>query len=1187
MGGSLAGTFGATLGNIAGSFAGRALDNKLFGKSHLSSSNGARLKDLSIITSTYGNMIPIVYGAARIAGNIIWAQPIKESPHVHTQSMGGKGGKVTHSRTEYSYSVSLAISICEGEISQVLRIWANNKLLDMSKYNIRIYKGEESQAPDSLIQSIEGAGKTPAYRGQAYVVFEDLKLAEFGNHIPNFNFEVKRKVSSDDEENVEDLIESIVIIPGGGEYVYDPVIHYHTYGNEVAGKWSQAGPKVPVNQHSNVNKANSCVALDQLQETLPNVKWTAPVVTWFANSLDAGECDILPGVEFQSQVNITPEEWGVAGYNRNSAKLITQVSGKPLYGGSINDSSILRWLDEIKSRSMNTMFYPMFFVDKLDKPWRGRLSGSPKQVREFFTKENGYNNFILHYANLVKGKVEAFVIGSELIGLTKVKDENNKFPAVEELIKLAGKVKRILGPDVKIVYAADWSEYHHADGGWYNMDDLWACDDIDVIGIDAYFPLTNSHNSVYNPKEIMQGWKSGEGYEYYYEDGKKSSKKPLDEPYAWKNLEWFWSNEHYNPDGKKTKWVPKSKKIWFTEYGFPSVDCCTNQPNVFYDPSEKGSESAFPVHSKGQIDNKAQRTAIYATEKFWQNSEMVERKFLWTWDARPYPYWPDLMSVWCDGQAWSYGHWVQGKLGVSSLGSVVSDICRRAKLKYNEFSTNKLTDTLDGFVIDHQSGVRKAIETLQNAFFFDAVESDFKLDFIPRGNTDAIIIDEDCFLLEDEKKSSDIIKICRTQEVELPRKVDINFLNLSKNYQVGNQHASRHATSSEQIISLSLPVTMNENVAAKVAEISLYNMWMERNKYSFSLPVEYSYLSPTDIVKISFDGKQHLVRLTSLQLGKNFMLKCQGVADDPSIYHSYTYCSSYAEGELIDPLSQTHIEIMDLPLLPHESVSAGGRFLVAASGLGRNWSGCELFGSESATQGFQSFDRVISPATMGSAITKLEDVSPHLLDRASKLVVNLVHGELYSVSEGLFNAGHNLALVGNELIHFKNAELIAPFKYEITVLARGRQGTESYIDTHAEGERFILLNDAVKSIEIPNQYIGAKKYIKPVSIGGSLGDADVVEFTYGGQIYKTYSVVYFKRDGFEIYWIRRSRANMFFMDNLDVPIAEESEKYLVELLDEQGSTIHSKVVSEPHFSAPIDFADFRISQLSANVGSSY
>jgi hypothetical protein len=114
---------------------------------------------------------------------------------------GGKGGSSrTQKVTTYSYFANFATLLCEGEISNVQRIWADGRLIyDTSAGNtgitgvvprIRIYKGTETQLPDPLIQSIMGVDNTPAYRGRAYVVFDNLSLAEFGNRIPNMTFEV-------------------------------------------------------------------------------------------------------------------------------------------------------------------------------------------------------------------------------------------------------------------------------------------------------------------------------------------------------------------------------------------------------------------------------------------------------------------------------------------------------------------------------------------------------------------------------------------------------------------------------------------------------------------------------------------------------------------------------------------------------------------------------------------------------------------------------------------------------------------------------------------------------------------------------------------------------------------------------------------------------------------------------------
>lgn len=65
----------------------------------------------------------------------------------------------------------------------------------------------------------------------------------------------------------------------------------------------------------------------------------------------------------------------------------------------------------------------------------------------------------------------------------------------------------------------------------------------------------------------------------------------------------------------------------------------------FYDPTS--SESYDPRFAKGRVDFRAQRLGITATGKQWFGSAMIERMFLWTWDARPYLFYPDLVMAMC------------------------------------------------------------------------------------------------------------------------------------------------------------------------------------------------------------------------------------------------------------------------------------------------------------------------------------------------------------------------------------------------------------------------------------------------------------------------------------------------------------------------------------------------------------
>lgn len=174
---------------------------------------GPRLQDKQIIVSTYGNAIPLIYGAEnRVSGNVIWSSGLIESSE-EEESGGGKGGGGGATTTTYSYRISFALAMGAGPMVGVKRIWANSKLIYDSTgltlpavdpvygqvvtkamdahavmEEMRFYPGSTVQVPDSWIQSYNPS--TPAYRNVAYIVFKDMQLADFGNRLPNIEVEI-------------------------------------------------------------------------------------------------------------------------------------------------------------------------------------------------------------------------------------------------------------------------------------------------------------------------------------------------------------------------------------------------------------------------------------------------------------------------------------------------------------------------------------------------------------------------------------------------------------------------------------------------------------------------------------------------------------------------------------------------------------------------------------------------------------------------------------------------------------------------------------------------------------------------------------------------------------------------------------------------------------------------------------
>jgi hypothetical protein len=211
---------GYAIGGPWGALIGGFLGSALF---PLPGVKGPRLNELTVQQSTVGAPIPIVYGTYALAGNVIWSGGLIETKH--SKEVGGFLGIGGQDVTSYTYSIDMAIGICEGPISGIRRIWADADLIyDASddatleeRFNLEdfldtfadiltgiramsaqldmeVYLGTEDQLPDPTIQAYENVNYVtnvvPAYRGLAYIVFHEFELEKFGNRIPNFRFEV-------------------------------------------------------------------------------------------------------------------------------------------------------------------------------------------------------------------------------------------------------------------------------------------------------------------------------------------------------------------------------------------------------------------------------------------------------------------------------------------------------------------------------------------------------------------------------------------------------------------------------------------------------------------------------------------------------------------------------------------------------------------------------------------------------------------------------------------------------------------------------------------------------------------------------------------------------------------------------------------------------------------------------------
>ncbi len=1038
------------------------LQNELTSLSGFDELNFVSNNDIAFVHD--GAAVPLIYGTGIVRGQKIWSSDI------------------TVNQTNKRRYINIAYMICGGEIDSLVQVYHGKQPISIEGFNYRLYKGSDTQMPDPLTK--QATQNDLAFRGVAYIVFENLDITSFAGNAPNLYFKVsKTKTNVAKLNDPSPLIKAINLIPGTGEFVLDTKMQKKIHGVFDGTKFSPSGAVSDVNYNTGLGVSDLEASLDNLRQDLPNTQWVSSVVCWFCDNLDASKASVYPAAEYSFSGVTSPDDWKVAGVSRQGARQISKdQSGRVNYGGTTSDVAVLRGIEEIKKRGYKVMFYPMIMMDLPGKPWRGHLTCKASDIEGFFNKPDGYNQFILHYAKLVKGKVDAFIIGSEMIGLTKIKgaEQGDDYPAVRELKNLAKQVKSILGGNVKVSYAADWSEYHHTDGGWYNLDPLWSDENIDFVGIDAYFPLTNTRQSP-SVDDILSGFTTGEGYDCYYSYD-RSQTYPLSPAYAWKDVRWFLQNKHYNPNGLASSWVPSSKKIWFVEYGFPSVDLCSNQPNVFYNP--EALDGGLPRFSQGYSNFKTQQDAIFASETFFaNNTDIIERAFLWAWDARPYPYFPRLLDVWSDGDLWRYGHWVNGKLASSNLGDIVRDICLQAGFKSDEVDTSLLDQGVEGFVINRKISFESMIKMLAMVYLFDCTMEDGILKFVPLHLLRQINIDFDDVLLNTQQlKEFNDTEFSDAKGVKC---VEVYFYDSQNNMQVTSVTAGVDIGLAAKTMQVQLPVVMSPSRAMETANLIINCLAGFVGYGVLTLPLEkYSGLKPLDVLIYEQNGivKSFVIKETSIE-GEIIKLKGQGVLGS-----FFGLADSYhkARLEAANKANQTQLnlgagQIANFRILSTQSLSEDGFYLgLESDSLVAN-DNLKVFASADGGLNFTKLCELNAKCKSFEVVdfVKNDDLNPALLDGLSFVVAKAADGFF----DGLTNC--NIVFAGElctaykidrlTSYHLQTAEDGFAF-YKLTNFTRYNIAKSIDCQISFKGSKCMIIDSGV--VFVANSVLGSLKTLR-------------------------------------------------------------------------------------------------------------
>jgi hypothetical protein len=148
-------------------------------------------------------------------------------------------------------------------------------------------------------------------------------------------------------------------------------------------------------------------------------------------------------------------------------------------------------------------------------------------------------------------------------------------------------------------------------------------------------------------------------------------------------------------------------------------------------------------------------------------------------------------------------------------------------------------------------------------------------------------------------------------------------------------------------------------------------------------------------------------------------------------------------------------------------------------------------------------------------------------------------------------ASAQIAIIGDEIVSFRQATLNLDGTHTVRGFLRGRRGSEYATGSHAIGDRFLVVDTATMiRVADTSATFGLGRLYRAVSSGLTTGNSQ--SFTNIGSGLKPYSVVQIgggrnASGDVSISWVRRTRTSGEWRDGIEVPLGETSEAYEIDI----------------------------------------
>jgi len=312
-------------------------------------------------------------------------------------------------------------------------------------------------------------------------------------------------------------------------------------------------------------------------------------------------------------------------------------------------------------------------------------------------------------------------------------------------------------------------------------------------------------------------------------------------------------------------------------------------------------------------------------------------------------------------------------------------------------------------------------------------------------------------------------------------------------------------------------LVLTRQEAQECARKTLRRVGLNSDTFEFDLPASYVHIVENDIVTVTDDdGEVLTMRVVEVNRGQNFLVHIVAVRESLTLSSvgSPVQTGSGQLPVLMPPVLPVNSNILDIPALFDVHAGSPGLWLAAwCSGV--NPTGVRVMESRDGGTEYEHVATLTYNVTAGystdalatGTVSEVAGSATVTWDTSGSVNISVDAesplGTLATVTATqVTDQRMNWAMLGDEMIGFRDVTAESDGTYTLSYLLRGLRGTGAFVGTHAAGDRFTLLYGLPLSAVWRDlsgiAQVGATLKYKFLAPGAVLGDVDAVDVVFAG-----------------------------------------------------------------------------------------